>query len=286
MNSAEMLREGERILKASPAIDHRQRGRGRIEAEELLELVFGDVPQADEDVAGSVRRTFMRLIERRAAGEPLPYIKGYADFLGLELLARPGVFVPRDSSEFLVIQAIRRLTGRRSPVLVDLATGGGTIALAVKDRVPAADVFGTDVASDAVRLARTNARRLGLEATFVRGDLFGGLPRRIAGRVDLVTLHPPYVPVDEMSELPAEIRVWEPERALTDGTPDGMGLTQRAVAEGPAWLVKGGWLLVEADPDAARRVKNVMVRGGLRDVEITKGGELKVTRVVTGRRPR
>jgi HemK family putative methylases len=285
VKTRKMVRQAVRILRDSPAIDHWQKGRERIEAEELLEHLAGDLPDPDMEVPGSVRREFMALIERRATGEPVPLIKGYTDFLGLDLIAEPGVFVPRDSSEFLAIQAIRRLKGRTHPVHVDLATGGGTIALAVKSRVKKADVYGTDVAADAVELARKNAKNLGLKATFLQGDLFAALPASIEHKVDVITLHPPYVPAGEIEDLPEEVREWEPVHTLTDGSVDGMGLVQRASAEGPGWLRKNGWLLIEVDPDAARDVKKVMKKAGFRDVKSTQGGELKVTRVVVGRRP-
>lgn len=285
MRAKKLIRRAEKTLATSPSIDHWQKGRARIEAEELLAHVVGDEPDPDDDVPPARRRAFEALVDRRAAGEPIPYITGSTEFLGLDLLASPGVFVPRDSSEFLAIQAIRRLRGRKAPVLVDLATGGGTIALAVADRVKKVQVFGTDVAADAVKLARKNAKRLGLRATFARGDLFGGLPSAVEGRVDVITLHPPYVPVDEIPDLPDEVRAWEPEHTLTDGSVDGLGLVERTVAEGPDWLRRSGWLLIEVDPEAAGRVKKVMRRGGFRDVKSTKGGDLKVTRVVVGRCP-
>ena len=98
--------------------------------------VLGHDPAPGDDVSGKDRRRFEALVERRAGGEPIPYIKGYAEFRGIELLTKPGVFVPRDSSEFLAEQAIRRLRRRKHPVHVDVATGGGTIALAVADEVP------------------------------------------------------------------------------------------------------------------------------------------------------
>jgi release factor glutamine methyltransferase len=286
VKTAKALREAERVLRASPAIDHWQKGRERIEAEELLVFVAGDMPPDDLEMPGSVRREYMEVIERRATGEPIPLITGSTDFLGLDILAAPGVFVPRDSSEFLALQAIRRLRRRKHPVHVDLATGGGTIALAVKDRVPKAEVYGTDVAADAVKLARKNAKRLGLDVTFSRGDLFGGLPKQLRGRVDVVTIHPPYVPVGEVEDLPDEVRAFEPVHTLTDGSVDGMGLVRRTAEEGPRWLTRNGWVLIETDPDAARAVKKVLGRSGFREVESTKGGELRVTRVVVGRRPR
>lgn len=284
MEARQVLSRAVRRLKASPAIDHWQKGRERIEAEDLLCHVVGEDPEPDDDISNRHRREFEALIDRRALGEPVAYIKGYAEFRGLELLTRPGVFVPRDSSEFLVEQAVRRLRRRRHPVHVDLATGGGTIALAVANEVANADVWGTDVAADAAKLARRNAKALGVGATFVVGDLFGGLPRRLLGAVDVITLHPPYVPAGELDDLPEEIRGWEPPHTLTDRSTDGLGLIGRTVSEAPRWLRPKGWLLMEVSPDRAREVKRVYSAGGFRDVESTKGGELKVTRVIVGRR--
>jgi release factor glutamine methyltransferase len=287
MKAADLLQHAVRALEASEAIDHWQKHRELYEAEDLLiHAMGGEEPEPDEDVPSPARRRFEAMITRRAGGEPTPYIKGFADFRGLDVLARPGVFVPRDSSEFLAEQAVRRLRRRRSPVHVDLATGGGPIALAVANEVPGATVYGADLSADAVALARRNATRLGLRATFVVADLFTGLPlRRLGGTVAVVTLHPPYVPREEVRDLPNEVRQWEPVHTLTDQSDDGMGLVRRAVEEGPAWLVAGGWLLVEVSPDRAREVMRIFRAGGFRDVRSTKGGELKVTRVVVGRRP-
>jgi release factor glutamine methyltransferase len=286
VNAADLLNEAVQTLKASPAIDHWQNGRERIEAEDLLSHVFdGEELEPDAEIASGAVRAFRLLVERRATGEPIPFIKGYAEFRGIELIATPGVFVPRDSSEFLVEQAVRRLRRRTAPIHVDLATGAGTIALAVAHEVPRAAVYGTDVARDAVTLARRNARRLGLAVRFVSGDLFDPLPRKLAGAVDVVTIHPPYVAKHELGDLPDEIREWEPVHTLTDHSDDGLELVRRTVDESPEWLSPSGWLLLETDPDRARDVKRLFVRGQFRDVQSTKGGELKVTRVVVGRRP-
>ncbi len=283
MEARLVLSRAVKQLKASPAIDHWQRGRERIEAEDLLEHVLGDEPDPGDQVSGSDRRRFQALVDRRAAGEPIPYIKGYAVFRDLELRTKPGVFVPRDSSEFLAEQAVRRLRERKHPLHVDLATGGGPIALAVADEVPKAEVWGADVAADAVKLARKNAKALGLEARFSVGDLFDGLPKRLRGDVDVITLHPPYVPVGELDDLPDEIRDWEPPHTLTDRSTDGLGLIGRTVAEAPRWLRRSGWLLMEVSPDRAKEVKRVYSAGGFRDVQSTKGGDLQVTRVIVGR---
>lgn len=286
MRAKQLVRKGAATLKTSEAIDHWQAHRERYEAEDLLTFVVGE-PFADDDVvdAGVVER-FLQLIERRATGEPIPFIKGVAEFRGLELRVAPGVFVPRDSSEFLAEQAVRRLRRRTAPVHVDLATGAGTVALAVAHEVPAATVYGADLAEDAVLLARRNARRLKLKARFAAGDLFEPLPKTLRGKVDVITLHPPYVARDEVAHLPEEIKAWEPVHTLTDHSDDGLGLVRRTVEEAPAWLRPSGWLLMETDPDRAREVKKAYTRGGFREVESTKGGDLKVTRVIVGRRPR
>lgn len=285
MKASELLRRATARLKASPAIDHWQRDREALEAEDLLAHALG-VDEVDRalEVPERVRRRFEAMITRRARGEPVQLIKGFAEFRGLRLIAKPGVFVPRDSTEFLAEQAIRRLRGRRNPVAVDLATGGGTVALAIANETKRVRVFGTDVAADAVRVARRNAERLRLRATFVRGDLFSGLPARLRHRVDVITLHPPYVARGELSELPDEIRKFEPVHTLTDQSEDGLGLVERAAAESHDWLRAGGWLLIEVSPDRARSVARVLREHGFREVRSTKGGDLKITRVIVGRR--
>ena len=136
MNAGKLLDQAVKTLKASPSIDHWQKHRERWEAQELLWHVLGGEPDPHDDVPPKARRRFEEMVERRATGEPIPFIKGYAEFRGLELIAQPGVFVPRDSSEFLAEQAVRRLRKRKAPVAVDLATGGGTIALAVANEAP------------------------------------------------------------------------------------------------------------------------------------------------------
>ena len=285
MNTRTLLDQAVKTLKASPAIDHWQKGRERIEAEDLLAYVVGDLPPPRSKISGKKAARYEALIDRRATGEPIPFIKGYTEFRGLELVAVPGVFVPRDSSEFLAEQAIRRLRKRTAPTYVDLATGAGAIALAVANEVPWAHVYAADLSKEAVALARKNARKLGLRATFAAGDLFAPIPKNVAGKVDVITIHPPYVAKEEVADLPDEIKEWEPVHTLTDQSDDGLGLVRRTVEEAPAWLGKRGWLLMETDPDRARDVKRVMTAGGFRDVQSTKGGELKVTRVIVGRRP-
>jgi release factor glutamine methyltransferase len=275
-------------LKRSPAIDHWPPGREQDEATALLAFVLGigaDDLDHDSGVDGRRARRFSDLVRRRAGGEPMAHITGWTEFKGLRMRVRPGAFVPRQSSEHTVEQAIRRLRRRRGAVHVDLATGIGPIAMAVAAAVPHARVFGADISADALRQARANAASLGLRnVTFLRSDLYDALPADVRGRVDVVTAHAPYVPRWEVNDLPLEIRGFEPVDTLTDHTEHGLSLLTRIAGEGHDWLRPGGWLLVEVSPDFARRVRGLFVRSGYEEVRSTKGWP-EVTRVIVGRTP-
>ena len=285
-NVDELLRDGERRLKRSPAIDHWPAHRERDEARTLLAHVLGLAEEDLDDgavVNGRTARRFSDVIRRRAGGEPIAHILGYTEFAGLRMRVRPGAFVPRQSSEFLVDQALRRLRGRRRPVVVDLATGVGPIAMGIAAAVPTATVFGTDISGDALRQARANAAELVLRnLEFLKGDIYAPLPDRIRGNVDVVTAHAPYVPRDEVEDLPLEVRGFEPEDTLTDYSEHGLGLLTRIAEDGRTWIRPGGWLVIEVSPDFSRRVRGLFVRTGYRDVRSTKGWP-EVTRVVLGR---
>lgn len=280
-----MIDWAERVLLDSDAIDHWQKERERIDAEELLDFALGHDFDLEDDVPLQVQGRFEKMIARRATGEPTQLIKGYTEFKGLKLIQRPGTFIPRDSSEFLAEQAIKRIRRRKDPVAVDMACGTGPVALAVKNEVASATVYGADIASDAIRDARANARKLKVGAKFVCGDMFQPLPKSLRGKVDVITIHPPYVARGELKDLPDEIKLFEPVHVLTDGSKEGMGLVEMTVDAAPAWLRPGGWLLIEVSPDRARAVMSVMRRGGFKDVRSFLDKGFKVTRVLAGRNP-
>mgnify|MGYP003397127080 FL=1 len=185
---------------------------------------------------------FGRAICQRCAGTPVQHLTGEQAFRGITLEVRPGVFVPRPETELLVEHALSTVGDREDPVVVDAGTGTGAIALAVKDERPDSTVFATDVSSEAVELARSNASRLGLDVTVLEGDLLEPLPGDLRGWVDLVASNPPYVPAEEIDDLPAEVRV-EPVLALAGG----VELYRRLAAQSSRWLRDGGTLAVEID---------------------------------------
>lgn len=280
--AAALVAAGSRRLRRD-ADRFSRRGDEELQARELLEHAAGRELDDDDEVGQQAVRRFSQLLERRARGEPVPYIRGYEEFGGLRFSVGPGAFVPRQSTEFLARQAVRRLRGRRAPIAADLATGVGAVAVVIAHEVPAATVYGTDIAPAALRLARANARANGvLNVRFMAGSLFHPLPPQLRGSFDVVASHPPYVPTSEVGDLPAEVAVFEPIDSLTDDSDDGLGLVRVLVSEARDWLKPGGWLCVEVASDAARSLRSMMSRAGYRDTQSTRGSPY--SRVLVGRR--
>jgi release factor glutamine methyltransferase len=285
----ELLDEGEAKIRRSRAVDLWRVSDARVNAEELLSFVLGkEVSSEDleEKVPSPKARRYLRLVERRAEGEPVAMILGHTEFMGMKLTVRRGVFIPRNSSELLASEAIRRLRRRRRPLAVDVATGSGPVALAIAKKVPAARVFGLDISPDALAVARRNAERVGVRnVTFLRSDLLAALPASVRGEVDSFTIHPPYVGRGEVRTLPKEIKEFEPSHTLTDTSVDGLGLVRRLGSEAPAWLRPGGWMMVEVSPNLSRSVKGILQREGFTNVRSHKDS-LGATRVICGATPR
>ena len=183
------------------------------------------------------------LVAERAGRVPLQHLTGRAYFRGLELEVGPGVFVPRPETELLVDLALRSLAGRDAPVVVDLATGSGAIALAVKAECPAATVYAVELTDLAHAWAVRNRDRLGLEVTVDRGDARHAYPE-LADAVDVVTCNPPYIPDDQVPVDP-EVRDHDPVEALYGGSADGLALPLAMAARAAELLRDGGTLVME-----------------------------------------
>lgn len=189
---------------------------------------------------------FREAVKRRRNREPVAHILGRKSFHEIELLVRPGIFVPRPETELLVDEAVARLRtlGSRQTKVLDLCTGTGAVALAVLFSSPESVAYATDLDPAAGELARENAVRLGLADRFHfhGGDLFA--PVRGGAPFDLITCNPPYVLSEELPRLMPEVRDHEPAAAL-DGGPDGLAVVRRMVAEAGEYLRSGGWLIFE-----------------------------------------
>ena len=186
-------------------------------------------------------------IARRAAGWPSAYLTGRCEFCGLLLDVDPRVLIPRPETERLVEVVAAALAAHPAPLLVDVGTGSGAIALALTHLLPRARVVATDLSDDALTVARANAGRLGLagRVTWRRGDALDALAGCVPpGGVDAICANPPYVPTPDLETLAREIRDHEPAIAL-DGGPDGLAIHRRIVGAAPQYLRPGGLLALE-----------------------------------------
>jgi release factor glutamine methyltransferase len=185
-----------------------------------------------------------RLVARRAAGEPLEQVVGYADFCGVRVKLRPGVFVPRVRSELLVRTAAAHITartGQAGAVVVDMCCGSGALGLALRHLRPEIRLHAADIDPVAVACARDNLGPVAEHGGVHQGDLFAALPPL---RIDVLIANVPYVATHHLPLLPAEARDHEPRTAL-DGGGDGLDVFRAVVAAAPHWLTPGGMLLSE-----------------------------------------
>ncbi|MBF6428279.1 putative protein N(5)-glutamine methyltransferase [Nocardia cyriacigeorgica] len=207
-----------------------------------------------------------RMVEQRAAGVPLEYLLGWVEFRGLRIGIRPGVFVPRQRTAFLVDEAaaLVRAEGRTELVVVDLCCGSGALGLAlVTELAPGTTSIALDAADVdpvAVACAQENLAPVGGRAH--AGDLFTALPPRLRDRIDLLLCNTPYVPSHQIARMPPEAREHEPTTAL-DGGHDGLDIFRRVAAEAPQWLAPGGHLLVEISEDQEETAAAIAAEGGL-----------------------
>jgi len=202
------------------------------------------------------------LVERRAAREPLAYVLGEWGFRRLTLRSDARALVPRPETEQVVERCLALLRDAASPRILDVGTGTGAIALALKDERPDASIVALDASADALALARENAELTGLDVELLHANLHDGLP---AGPFDLVVSNPPYVLPEEMEALDPEVRDWEPRAALVDE-----GQTAALVHAALAVLAPGGHLVLEVHAEGAGDAARLVQSAGYSEVRITK----------------
>ena len=203
------------------------------------------------------------LVARRAAREPLQHITGSAPFYRLELAVGSGVFVPRPETELLVEEALKVLSARAESAtgqlrIVDLCTGSGAIAAAVKSELPNAQVFAVELSEEAIPYTRKNLESLGVH--LVQGDALTALTE-LAGRFDAVLSNPPYIPSANVPADP-EAALHDPEMALYGGGADGMKMPSAIAARAYELLAPGGFFMMEHDDTQEEAVAELLARVG------------------------
>jgi release factor glutamine methyltransferase len=240
-------------------------------------LIGHDEAFLEADVASHWRAW----LERRAGGEPLAYLLGQKEFRGLLLDVTPAVLIPRPETELLIDWADALLgdSGSRKSV-VDLGTGSGAIALAIKQAHPNTRVVATDTSPAALAVAQGNAERLSLSVEFIEASWWQGLEGR---RFDLVLANPPYVREDDPA---LDALGHEPRAALTPGG-DGFGALAAIIAGAAGHLNAKGWLVLEHGFDQAEPVRALLRQAGFEDIETRRdlAGHARATGARRAARP-
>lgn len=249
----------------------------RLEAELLLSTALGVGRQKlflvlNTQLTNAECARANELLEIRASRFPLQYIMGTIEFLGLAFSVIPGVFIPRPETEILVTEAVALLPRFASPVIVDVGTGSGVIAVTLAVSKPEAQVHATDISSLAIEVARNNAARHGVldRVSFHIGDLLSAVtPELFPAGVDIVVSNPPYIPTTQIPSLAPEVSKYEPPEAL-DGGPDGLCCIRAILRESAALLKTGGWLLLEIGAGQAKAAREIAASAGLTGVQTVK----------------
>jgi len=244
-----------------------QHGLPRLEAQMLVLLACGQNTHQrawllthDGDVLSQAQlATLQTTLARRLAGEPMAYITGVKEFFGLPLQVDARVLDPRPDTETLVDWALEVIAPLASPRVVDLGTGSGAIALALQSQRADAQVLAVDASADALAVAQANAQRLGLPVRFQHGNWLHG----VEGIFDAIVSNPPYIAAAD-PHLAALTH--EPLQALASGS-DGLDDIRTIVAQAPARLASGGWLLLEHGYDQAEAVQALLVAQGFAQVQ-------------------
>jgi release factor glutamine methyltransferase len=234
-----------------------------------LERLRAYIDNRETDRKTSVRIT--RLIKRRVLGEPLQYIIGKVEFLGLDIRVGRGVLIPRPETELLAEEAIKAFSiqpAGKKKNLLDLCTGSGCIALVLAKEFPEALVYATDISARALKYAKENAGiNVIKNITFLKGSLFEPLKKNL--KFDLITANPPYIKKLDIPGLQREVRDWEPINAL-DGGPDGLDFYREIFSQAPERLNEKGGILVELGFGQSEAVKEIARNSGFQNIAVFK----------------
>lgn len=244
----------------------------RLDARLLLEYVCKTdhstlFAHPDREISDLEERSYMELISRRAQREPLAYILGSWDFMGLTFKVNENVLIPEQDTEILVEEALRYCEdGMR---VLDLCTGSGCIALSILNFTNETKAVCTDISEKALNVARENAVTLGLDnrADFFCTDLF---PENNGAKFDLIVSNPPYIASGIIETLAPEVKDYEPRLAL-DGAEDGLVFYRRIIKSVPDYLFSNGYLVMEIGYDQGEAVVSLLKQDKrYHDIEVIK----------------
>ena len=199
---------------------------------------------SDDVLSASDVEALDKMVARRLRGEPMQYITGHQEFYKLDFEVTPDVLIPRPETEAIVEVGLELLRNERRPIIAEIGTGSGCIAVSLLKERPDALVHAVDMSAAALRVAERNARRHRVEdrLTLAESDLFDQLPGET--KFSLIVSNPPYIPEADWAVLPSEVRDYEPRSALVSGV-DGLDCIRRLLRDAPRYLRRDGYLVFE-----------------------------------------
>lgn len=245
-------------------IDKYSHAISRVEAEMLLEYLFNcariDLYIKDFKVDETVGELYDSLVSRRMSGEPVQYITGRAEFMGLDFIVTKDTLIPRPETEILVNEILALCSMRYAPIrILDLCTGSGNIAISLAKLIPQAEIVATDISGAALKIADKNAVRHNVSdrIKFYKGNLFSALLVVKNPKFDIIICNPPYIKEDELPYLQKEVKV-EPDIALNGGR-DGLDFYRIIAKESHRYLKKGGSILLEVGFGQRQAIEDIFL---------------------------
>ncbi|MBU9916939.1 MAG: peptide chain release factor N(5)-glutamine methyltransferase [Fusobacteriaceae bacterium] len=279
------LEENKALLKKS--IEYIQ-SKGIKEAKLDTELIFSEVLNYDRmmlslsftrEITEAEKEKIREMLKKRAVDKlPVQYILGYEEFYGRRFEVNKAVLIPRPETERLVEECIKRLTETNGKYVLDIGAGSGAIGVSIAKELPNTKVLACDLSEDALEVAKLNAEKL--EATnikFIKSDVFSEIKYK---EFDLIVSNPPYIPQEEYENLQVEVKLHEPQMALTD-TKDGYYFYKKISREAPNYLKSGGVLAFEVGYNQSEEIKLFMEKQGFKNVVVIKDYE-GIDRMVIG----
>mgnify|MGYP003429643675 FL=1 len=279
------LEENKDLLKKS--IEYMQ-SKGIKEAKLDTELIFSEVLNYDRmmlslsftrEITEAEKEKIREMLKKRAVDKlPVQYILGYEEFYGRRFEVNKAVLIPRPETERLVEECIKRLTETNGKYVLDIGAGSGAIGVSIAKELPNTKVLACDLSEDALEVAKLNAEKL--EATnikFIKSDVFSEIKYK---EFDLIVSNPPYIPQEEYENLQVEVKLHEPQMALTD-TKDGYYFYKKISREAPNYLKSGGVLAFEVGYNQSEEIKLFMEKQGFKNVVVIKDYE-GIDRMVIG----
>mgnify|MGYP002671818672 FL=1 len=274
MTYQEAVKNGEKILNLANISD------AKVDAWMLFEMACKVdrnfyYLHMDEDITAEQQKEYEIALKKRAEHIPLQYITGEQEFMGLKFKVNSNVLIPRQDTEVLVEEALKRIQpGMR---VLDMCTGSGCIAVSIAKNVPHIEMHAVDISKQALNVAKDNAKLNEVSVEFERSDLFD----HVAGKYDVIVSNPPYIPTSEIPKLMPEVGSFEPVEAL-DGKEDGLYFYRKIIAECKDYLNPDGMIFFEIGYEQGADVSALLQEAGFSQVAVVKD-LVHLDRVVFGK---